>query len=56
MPDIFRVSVRGLWVALILAFAASAAGARPAQAQPAPDQIVHTVQPGENLFRIGLQW
>ncbi|MCC6189416.1 MAG: LysM peptidoglycan-binding domain-containing protein, partial [Anaerolineales bacterium] len=66
MQVILRFPQRGLWGAVLLALAAGAAGWRPAQAQPVADtcpncaagagQIVHTVQPGENLFRIGLHY
>jgi len=51
---------RALWLALALALAASTARWQPALAAPAPapraDQVTHTVQAGENLFRIGLKY
>ena len=43
---------RGLLSAALLALLAGASGARPVFA----DDITHTVQPGENLFRIGLKY
>ena len=54
------VSLRRLarlgWAALALALALSSLPVRPAAAHPSRDQITHTVQGGENLYRIGLQY
>jgi LysM repeat protein len=50
---------RGLWVAVLLALTASTARWQPTHAAPArraAGEVVHLVQPGENLFRIGLQY
>lgn len=51
---------RGVWLGVALALAASTARYQPALAEPAPaprpDQVIHTVQAGENLFRIGLRY
>lgn len=56
-----RRPVRLLWAALAFALVFGRFGAPPAAAQapawaPAADQIIHTVQAGENLYRIGLQY
>ncbi len=47
---------RLLRLALLLAFLIVQALALPAAAAPPADEVIHTVQPGENLFRIGLQY
>lgn len=61
MLRFIRRPVRLLWAALAFALVVGSFGARPAAAQvsalaPTADQIVHTVQAGENLFRIGLKY
>lgn len=43
---------RGVIVAVVLALIAGGAASRPARAEA----IIHTVQPGENLYRIGLMY
>lgn len=49
---------RSTWVTfgVVLPLALSLALARPARAASPADQVVHTVQPGENLYRIGLRY
>ncbi len=47
-----RGPIRGTLAAAVLALAVSAAAWRPARA----DGVVHVVQPGDNLYRIGLQY
>ena len=47
-----RAAGRGLIVAVVFALIAGGAGSRPAWAEG----TTHTVQPGDNLFRIGLQY
>ncbi len=52
---------RALWSALVLAVVLGSARSQPVAAQvnapaPAAAQITHTVQPGENLYRIGLHY
>jgi LysM repeat protein len=52
MRAIHAVMLRGLAAAVLLLLLAGAPHPRAAHA----DQITHTVQPGENLFRIGLRY
>jgi len=61
MPVKFRLPVRALWGALVLALVLGSARSQPVLAQisapaHAAGQIIHTVQPGENLYRIGLHY
>jgi LysM repeat protein len=60
MARIYRLIGHSLWLGVALALAASTARFQPALAGPAPaprsDQVIHTVQAGENLFRIGLRY
>ncbi len=63
MPVKFRRLPRVLWAALALALALGGTRSQPAAAQVAAptelgqaDTITHTVQPGENLYRIGLHY
>src|SRR5450759_1631732 len=46
----------GLWAAVVLALTMGSAHWQAAQAAPAADPIIHTVQPGETLYLIGLQY
>ena len=46
------LTARGLVVAVVLALIAGGAAWQPARAEG----VVHTVQPGENLYRIGLKY
>ncbi len=53
------IKFRALWAALALALALGGAPSQPAAAHAptyAADTITHTVQPGENLYRIGLHY
>jgi LysM repeat protein len=46
----------GLWAAVVLALTLGSAHWQAVQAAPAADPIIHTVQPGETLYLIGLQY
>ena len=47
---------RALHLALLLSLVAGLGLAPLAHASPTGDEFIHTVQPGENLFRIGLKY